>query len=234
MLHGWLSDHGIYDTIMPWFDPAKYTIARMDYRGYGLSRGMKGDYSIAEIAGDALGLAERLGWNSFHVLGHSMGGMVVQKMALTAPDKIMSGIAVTPVPASGFEMDEGTRTFFESSADDDAALAEIFNILTGQRHAPAVLEALTRSARSATTRAAYLGYLAAWTQTDFAADAAQIKMPVAIIAGAKDGALGPEVMEKTYMKQLGNAHLKIIEAAGHYPMLETPPEFFGLIEAALE
>ncbi|VAW05776.1 hypothetical protein MNBD_ALPHA07-1242 [hydrothermal vent metagenome] len=233
MLHGWLSDQGIYDGIMPWFDPAKYTVARMDYRGYGRSRGMKGDYSIAEIAKDALGLADSLGWNSFHVLGHSMGGMVVQKMALMAPDKVISGIAVAPVPASGFEMDDGTREFFESSADDDAALTEIFNILTGQRHAPAVLEALTRSARSATTRAAYLGYLTAWTQTDFAADVAQIKMPVTVIAGAKDGALGPEVMENSYMKQLGNSRLKIIDAAGHYPMLETPPEFFSLIEAGL-
>ena len=162
-----------------------------------------------------------------------MGGTVLQKMILKTPNQILSGIATTPVPASGFEMDDGTRSFFESSADDDAALTEIFNILTGQRHATSFLRSLTRVARCTTTRAAYLGYLTAWTQSDFSADVAAIKPPVHVIAGAKDGALGPDVMNDTYMKQLDNAHLHVIEAAGHYPMLETPPDFFDLIEKIL-
>ncbi|MBL4751685.1 MAG: alpha/beta hydrolase, partial [Amylibacter sp.] len=153
ILHGWLSDHTVYDTIMPWFDPDKYTIARMDYRGYGLSRDMEGDYSIEEIANDALALADQLGWDKFHMLGHSMGGMVIQKMALKAPDRLQSAIAATPVPASGFDMDSDTRGFFQSSADDDTALTEIFNILTGQRHATSFLQGLTAAARQSTTRA---------------------------------------------------------------------------------
>lgn len=233
ILHGWLSDHTVYDTIMPWFDPDKYTIARMDYRGYGLSRDMEGDYSIEEIANDALALADQLGWDKFHMLGHSMGGMVIQKMALKAPDRLQSAIAATPVPASGFDMDSDTRGFFQSSADDDTALTEIFNILTGQRHATSFLQGLTAAARQSTTRAAYLGYLKAWTKTNFADDAKQIKTPILVIAGAKDGALGPDTMNDTYMKQLSNVRMQVIQAAGHYPMLETPPEFFSLIEKAL-
>lgn len=233
MLHGWLSDRGVYDAIAPWFDPARYTVAAMDFRGYGLSRSLVGNYTIDEIADDALALADRLDWTEFHVLGHSMGGMVLQKMALKAPARVLSGIAATPVAASGFDMDDGTRAYFESAAESDAALTEIFNVLTGKRHAKSFLENLTRSARRSTTHDAFLGYLSAWTRTNFAAEVDTITVPILVIAGAHDGALGPEVMKQTYLRQLKNVRMQVIDGAGHYPMLETPAEFFDVIDSLL-
>lgn len=233
VLHGWLSDKGVYDHIAPLFEHARCTVARMDFRGYGLSRNQQGNYTIEEIADDALALANTLGWNAFHVLGHSMGGMVIQKMALKAPSRILSGIAAAPVAASGFEMDEGTRAYFMSAADNDEALIEIFNILTGKRHAKSFLESLTQGARRSTTRNAFLGYLDAWTRTNFAAEVGSIALPMRVIAGAHDGALGPDVMKQTYLKQLKNVQMQIIDGAGHYPMLETPAEFFSLVDGYL-
>lgn len=202
----------------------------MDFRGYGLSRDLHGNYTIEEIADDALALVNRLGWNEFHILGHSMGGMVLQKMALRAPARVLSGIAATPVAASGFEMDEGTRVFLQSAADDDVALTEIFNILTGKRHAKSFLESLTQSARRSTTRNAFLGYLDSWTRTNFAEEVKTIDTPILVIAGAHDGALGPSAMKASYLKQLRNVQMKVIDGAGHYPMLETPAEFFNLVD----
>lgn len=233
VLHGWLSDKGVYDIIAPLFDHAHYTIAKMDFRGYGLSRNLQGNYTIDEIADDGLALANTLGWKEFHVLGHSMGGMVIQKMAMKAPFRILSGIAAAPVSASGFEMDEGTRAFFLSAADSDEALTEIFNILTGKRHAKSFLESLTRSTRRSTSRDAFLGYLDAWTLTDFAAEVDTIALPIRVVAGAHDGALGPDVMKQTYLKQLKNVQMQVIDGAGHYPMLETPAEFFSLVDGYL-
>lgn len=233
VLHGWLSDTGVFDQVVPFFDASKYSLARMDFRGYGASAGLQGDYSIEEIAKDALSVADELGWDTFHVMGHSMGGMAVQKMALLAPSRVLSGVAISPVPASGFEMDTDTAAFFQSSADDDAALAEIFNILTGKRHAAPFLNILVKRARAATTKAAYLGYLDAWTNTDFSADVATVKTPILVVAGACDGALGPDHMRATYLAQLANARLEVIDAAGHYPMLETPPELFTKVDAFL-
>lgn len=233
ILHGWLSDKGVFDLITPFFDESQFTIARMDFRGYGLSRHLKGAYSIDEIAQDALDLGDTLKWDSFHVLGHSMGGMVLQKMALLAPSRVLSGIAVTPVPASGFEIDVDTRAFFQSAADDDDALTEIFNILTGKRHSKNYLNQLTQSTRKSTTREAFLGYLSAWTQTNFSDQVETIKCPIHVIAGAHDGAFGPESMKETYLSQLKNVKMEIIEGAGHYPMLEAPAEFFTVIEKKL-
>jgi pimeloyl-ACP methyl ester carboxylesterase len=232
-LHGWLSDHHVFDTIVPCFSQAEFTIAQMDFRGYGLNRAVTGTYSVDEIAKDALDLCDLLGWQEFQVVGHSMGGMVIQKMALQAPGRVTSAVAATPVPASGFPVDDGTRTFFETAADDDNALTAIFNTLTGERYSSSFLEGLTAAARGAISREAFLGYLRTWTTTDFSAEVGSIGTPVLVIGGATDNALGPEFLKETYLKQLPNALLHVIEHSGHYPMLEVPPEFFGIVETFL-
>lgn len=60
-----------------------------DQRGHGASA--KPDepkaYSFDVFATDLLGLLDALGWSSAVVLGHSMGGMVVQVAAVRAPER---------------------------------------------------------------------------------------------------------------------------------------------------
>jgi len=61
-----------------------------DLRGHGFSSqpDEEGAYSIAIYADDLLGLVDGLGWDRFSLLGHSMGGMIAQVMALQAGDRI--------------------------------------------------------------------------------------------------------------------------------------------------
>ncbi len=61
-----------------------------DNRGIGKSVPCAGPISIEAIAEDARALMEAAGWESAHVIGHSMGGVIAQQLALDCPQRVRS------------------------------------------------------------------------------------------------------------------------------------------------
>jgi 3-oxoadipate enol-lactonase len=60
-----------------------------DHPGLGASPG-PAPCTMAELAGAARGLLDRLGWDRAHIVGISMGGMVAQELALEVPARVLS------------------------------------------------------------------------------------------------------------------------------------------------
>jgi aminoacrylate hydrolase len=65
-------------------------VAAFDNRGIGGSAIRDGRLTIEDMASDALAVADALGFERFHLGGHSMGGVIAQAVALRAPQRILS------------------------------------------------------------------------------------------------------------------------------------------------
>jgi 3-oxoadipate enol-lactonase len=65
-----------------------FDLVAYDHRGVGRSSSVTDPFTIADLADDADALMDALGWESAHVVGISMGGMVAQELALRHPERI--------------------------------------------------------------------------------------------------------------------------------------------------
>ena len=153
-LHGWFGDESCFDPMRDAFSLDEFTYAFMAYRGYGLSRQQRGEYSMKEIAADAIDLANALEWESFSLLGHSMGGMAVQRVLADVPKRVEKLVAVTPVPASGVPFDPESWKLFEGAARSLDNRRGIIDFSTGGRLSKAWIDRIARySAETATVEA---------------------------------------------------------------------------------
>ncbi|MBV9285055.1 MAG: alpha/beta hydrolase [Acidimicrobiia bacterium] len=73
-----------------------YQVVRFDNRDVGLSSKLDDnpDYTAADMASDAVAVLDALGVERAHVMGCSMGGMIVQRLAIDHADRLLSMTSV--------------------------------------------------------------------------------------------------------------------------------------------
>ncbi len=69
---------------------ARFRALALDNRDVGRSDRVERDYTTAEMAEDVAGWLEVLGVGPAHVVGHSLGGLVAQELAIHHPDRVRS------------------------------------------------------------------------------------------------------------------------------------------------
>ncbi|KAJ3412506.1 hypothetical protein HDV05_000644 [Chytridiales sp. JEL 0842] len=68
----------------------EFSVCIFDNRGSGLSSVPEGRYKTCEMAMDVVDLLDHLGWQKFHLVGLSMGGMIAQELAYAHPKRLLS------------------------------------------------------------------------------------------------------------------------------------------------
>jgi esterase len=233
VLHGWFADRHSCAPMEAALNGSAFTYVFMDYRGYGGMMQTRGAYTMDEIANDTLALADHLGFREFSLIGHSMGGMAIQRVLTKAPSRLKRLVALTPVPASGVPFDEQGWALFSGAAEKPENRYAIIDYTTGNRLTKTWIDAMVAYSLAHSTREAFAAYLTAWAKTDFSGEVKGLEHPVKCIVGANDPALNAQVVKATYLAWYPNAEIEIMPNAGHYPMCETPIALATSIEAFL-
>lgn len=232
-LHGWFGHGRAWGPLVESLDGARFTYAFPDYRGYGARKGEAGEFTMDEIASDTLALADRLGWDRFSLVGHSMGGMAMQRVASLAPQRVRKMLGISPIPTDGFPWDEGSWAFFHSAAKDADARYGILDITTGKRLTPTWIKQVQRTSLENSTVEAFAAYLLAWGRSNFLDAMSGNTVPLHVIVGEHDPAVSEAFIQSRLVAHQPHATVEVMPNAGHYAMFETPVALATSIERFL-
>jgi pimeloyl-ACP methyl ester carboxylesterase len=80
----------------------RYRVIRLDNRGAGSTGDVAGaPYTVETMAADCLAVLDEAGVQTAHVVGISMGGLMAQELALTAPERVRSLCLMATHPGIG-------------------------------------------------------------------------------------------------------------------------------------
>jgi pimeloyl-ACP methyl ester carboxylesterase len=232
-VHGWFGSARGWGLVPDFVDGDTFTYAFMNLRGYGERKDVPGEYTTEEAATDAVALADELGWERFSLVGHSMGGKLIQHVLLDAPDRVTHLVAVNPVPASGVPFDEQSWALFSGAAENPRNRATIIDFTTGNRLTKTFIDSVVQHSLENSTVQAFGAYLSSWGKVDFSDQVTGNPARVKVIVGEHDPALGAEAMRQTWLQYYPNAELTVLPNAGHYPMFETPVALVTTVEEFL-
>ena len=219
---------------VPTFSQRHRTVI-FDNRDVGRSSAASAPYEVADMAQDALDLADAIGLESFHLLGVSMGGAIAQEMALAAPERVRT-LTLTVTFARGDtwgrelskvwstrvremprerHVDELLLLNFSEEFFEEPAQVEFVRNLTLQNPNPQDPEAFARQ-------------LAASSRHDTRDRLPSLSMPVHVIAGAHD-ILVPVWKSQEIAELIPGATLTVLERAPHGLNAERAQEYNELV-----
>lgn len=97
-LHGWLDNANTFDRIAPGLP--ELDLVALDFAGHGFSshRGPGEHYTSFADVQDVVAVASALGWQKFHLIGHSMGAAVAAELAGLFPERIERAVMIDGFP----------------------------------------------------------------------------------------------------------------------------------------
>lgn len=129
-LHGWLDNANSFYPLLPLLP--QFDCVAIDLPGHGKSGHFQHTvpYTIASAAHYVLRAADALGWDEFHIVGHSLGGCIAPVCALADPKRIRSLSlidALGPVTEPANALPDRLRRFHHEMKMRDKTGSRVFN-----------------------------------------------------------------------------------------------------------
>jgi pimeloyl-ACP methyl ester carboxylesterase len=205
-----------------------YRVIRYDNRDTGLSTWPSDSYTLADMANDGMAVLDAAGVARAHIAGMSMGGMIVQRMAIDHPERVLSMTSIMSAPgAQGTLMSTPEASAVlnnpppDPQADFEAFLAHAVKnarVIASPGY-PSTEEFYRDRAKAEYARAfnppgVARQMAAIRADGDRTPELRRLKIPVVVLHGADDPLVQPVGGEATAAAVPG-ADLRIIPGMGH-------------------
>ena len=213
-----------------------FTVITFDHRGTGNSEQPDIEYSTRMFAEDAVRLLQALDIPQAHILGHSMGGRVVQWLALDHPQQVRSLVLAAGSPG---EIDPRNPTIRGIPLYDAVELAEkgyegfIRGIFASTffftpefcRDHPDVIQRLTEVFwANRPPLKLYLRHTIARQQHQTAERLHEITAPTLVIVGSADAVTGNLLAGQYLAEHIPGAEFKTVDGSAHMLFWQKPAE----------
>ena len=221
LVHGWMVSGAIFNPILDALTRAGMQLIVPDQRGTADSAQPAFGYTLANYSSDLVGLVAATGLRKFKLVGHSMGGQIVQRAAIELGDRVQTAVLMCPVPASGMPgFPAELRGLFRTCGGNPEAQKKILQMACKQ------LDDAGMRAILATAATVFPNCVAdafeAWTGGGFEDRLGEIKCPKTIVIGTDDPFLPPEFLQAAVVDPTPNASFVKLPGPGHYPQVEAP------------
>jgi pimeloyl-ACP methyl ester carboxylesterase len=219
-----------------------YRAIRYDNRDTGLSTWPTEAYTLKDMAQDGVAVLDAAGVGQAHIAGVSMGGMIVQRMALDHPGRVLSmtSIMSTTGAADAFKSTPEAAAVLNTPPPDPKADFEAFvadrmaNARTIGSPAYPWTDEENRARAVAEYRRAFNPQGVARQMAAVRADGDRtaalrgLKLPVVVLHGADDPLLMPVGGDAT-AAAIPGAELRIVPGMGH----DLPPGLYDVFVDAI-
>lgn len=235
LISGFSADHLAWLSVIKLLARHHQTII-FDNRGSGFTDVPDYPYTINMMANDVVALMDSLDITKAHVIGHSMGGMIAQMIAINHMDRLKklilmnSSAKVNMVTRAAFDFN---RKLFEKGLSAKIIFENFIpwgfsnNFLEQDDNLSLLLE-FNRNRPMAMTYTGFIQQYAAIKQFDSNKILNQIVNKTLVIASEKDIITPPN--ESYFLtKEIPNSHLSLLLGVGHIPQIECPERFVDVV-----
>lgn len=214
-----------------WFRPVMdvpgYRTVALDMPNFGRSYALPGEISIERYAESVAGFMDARGIKNAIVVGHSLGGCVVQTLAITRPDLVRAMVLVDSGAPNGLVTPVDRHPLIEMMRTNRAVLEQALKAVVPTLRDEAFFQELVDDAQKMAVPA-WVGNAEALSHFDITAKCASYTGSVLVLRGSLDPIITDE-MARVTAQAYKDARLKILDGVGHSVIVENPALFLKLL-----
>jgi pimeloyl-ACP methyl ester carboxylesterase len=214
----------------------RFRVVVFDPRDAGRSAPATAPYSTADMAADIAGIIEQIDAAPAHVVGHSLGGMVAQELAIERPELVRSLILVSThagaTPWRAALVESWITLRHRTTLAEFTRCTLPWLVAPGFYNSAAQIEGLVRFADrhpNPQSPDAFERQARAGIAHETAQRLGEIRHESLVLVGQRDIVNPPEIAS-IVAHGIPRSQLHLLPEVGHLPHIEQPTEFRQLIE----